>query len=159
MPTPIVFEDIAPVVPVRDLQAALERYRQLGFEVRAYGHGTGYGYAQRGAVSIHLSEWDEHDPKRTGAVIYLYVSDAMPSERNGPVADSRVVSVKFATLTTECESSVSCIRTAPCTGWVRGCLSNPTGSDPPCAHRAQVALGAARRCPLVAQSGHPVHDD
>jgi hypothetical protein len=73
---PIVFEDVAPVVPVRDLQAALERYRQLGFEVRAYGHGTGYGYAQRGAVSIHLSEWDEHDPKRTGAVIYLYVSDA-----------------------------------------------------------------------------------
>ena len=31
MPTPIVFEDVAPVVPVRDLQAALERYRQLGF--------------------------------------------------------------------------------------------------------------------------------
>jgi uncharacterized glyoxalase superfamily protein PhnB len=29
-----------------------------------------------GAVSIHLSEWDEHDPKRTGAVIYLYVTDA-----------------------------------------------------------------------------------
>jgi hypothetical protein len=57
---------------VRDLQAALERYRQLGFEVRAYGHGTG----QRGAVSIHLSEWDEHDPKRTGVVVYLYVSDA-----------------------------------------------------------------------------------
>jgi hypothetical protein len=52
MPT---FEDVAPVVPVRDLQAALDRYRQLGFEVRAYGHGTGYGYARRGAVSIHLS--------------------------------------------------------------------------------------------------------
>ena len=68
---PIVFKDVAPVVPVRDLQAALERYRRLGFEVRAYGHGTGYGYAQRGAVSIHLSEWDEHDPKRTGAVVYL----------------------------------------------------------------------------------------
>jgi hypothetical protein len=50
---PIVFEDVAPVVPVRDLQVALERYRRLGFEVRAYGHGTGYGYAQRGAVSIH----------------------------------------------------------------------------------------------------------
>ena len=65
MPTPIVFEDVAPVVPVRDLQVALVRYRQLGFEVRAYGHGTGYGYARRGAASIHLSEWDEHDPKRT----------------------------------------------------------------------------------------------
>ena len=52
MPTPIVFENVAPVVPVRDLQAALERYRQLGFDVRAYGHDTGYGYAQRGAVSV-----------------------------------------------------------------------------------------------------------
>ena len=89
MSPPIVFKDVAPVMPVRDLQAALERYRQLGFEVRAYGHGTGYGYAQRGAVSIHLSEWDEHDPKRTGAVVYLYVS--------GPVAASRVVSVSLAT--------------------------------------------------------------
>ena len=40
------------------------------------GTARGYGYAQRGAVSIHLSEWDEHDPKQTGAVVYLYVSDA-----------------------------------------------------------------------------------
>jgi catechol 2,3-dioxygenase-like lactoylglutathione lyase family enzyme len=70
------FEDVVPVVPVRDLQEALERYRRLGFAVRAYGHGTGYGYADRDGVSIHLSEWDEHDPKRTGAVVYLYVSDA-----------------------------------------------------------------------------------
>ena len=52
MPTPIVFENVAPVVPVRDLQGALERYRQLVFDVRAYGHDTGYGFAQRGAVSF-----------------------------------------------------------------------------------------------------------
>ena len=39
-------------------------------------HAVQHGYAQRGAVSIHLSKWDEHDPKRTGAVVYLYVSDA-----------------------------------------------------------------------------------
>ena len=70
------FDDVVPVVPVRDLAAALERYRRLGFSVRAYGHGTGYGYADRGGVSIHVSEWDEHDPTRTGSVIYFYVSDA-----------------------------------------------------------------------------------
>jgi catechol 2,3-dioxygenase-like lactoylglutathione lyase family enzyme len=70
------FQDVAPVVPVLDLAAALERYRRLGFQVRAYGHGTGYGYADRDAVSIHLSEWDQHDPTCTGAVVYLYVSDA-----------------------------------------------------------------------------------
>jgi hypothetical protein len=71
-----VFERVAPVVPVLDLNAALERYRRLGFTVRAYGHATGYGFADREGVSIHLSEWDEHDPTRTASVIYLYVTDA-----------------------------------------------------------------------------------
>src|SRR5438128_12405387 len=76
MSVPVEFEGVVPVAPVRDLQAALDRYRRLGFKVRAYGHGTGYGYADRGRVSIHLSAWDQHDPERTGSVIYLYVSDA-----------------------------------------------------------------------------------
>jgi hypothetical protein len=71
-----MFERVAPVVPVLNLQAALERYRRLGFTVRAYGHETGYGFADRDSVSIHLTEWDEHDPKRTASVIYLYVTDA-----------------------------------------------------------------------------------
>ena len=70
------FNDVAPVVPVRNLQVALERYRKLGFAVSAYGHGTGYGYAKRDGVEIHISEWDEHDPKRTASVVYLFVSDA-----------------------------------------------------------------------------------
>jgi hypothetical protein len=72
----LVFEDVTPVIPVLDLGSALERYRALGFTVRAYGHGTGYGYADRGNVSLHLSEWDDHDPKRTASVVYIYVSDA-----------------------------------------------------------------------------------
>ena len=72
----VAFQRVAPVIPVLDLSAALDRYRRLGFIVRAYGHGTGYGYAERGSVTIHLSEWDEHDPSRTGAVVYLFVSDA-----------------------------------------------------------------------------------
>lgn len=72
----VIFRRIAPVVPVRDLAAALERYRRLGFQVRAYGHGTGYGFADRGKVSLHLSESEDHDPGRTGSVVYIYVSDA-----------------------------------------------------------------------------------
>lgn len=72
----VVFERVAPVVPVRDLAAALERYRRLGFTVEAYGHGTSYGYADRDGVSIHLSGSDEHDPEHAGSVVYLYVSDA-----------------------------------------------------------------------------------
>jgi hypothetical protein len=72
----VVFEDVAPVVPVLDLAAALGRYERLGFDVRAYGHGTGYGFVARGNVSMHLTEWDEHDPKRAASAVYVYVSDA-----------------------------------------------------------------------------------
>ncbi|MFC4911982.1 bleomycin resistance protein [Actinomadura gamaensis] len=70
------FEDVAPVIPVRDLAAALDRYRALGFSVRRYDGDPGYGFADRGPVGLHLTQWDEHDPARTGAVVYLYVSDA-----------------------------------------------------------------------------------
>jgi hypothetical protein len=89
---PSAFEDVAPVIPVRNLQEALDRYRMLGFSVRAYGPGTGYGFADRDGVSIHLSEWDEHDPKRTGAVLYLYVidADAVRSEWAASGVDGRL---------------------------------------------------------------------
>ncbi|GGR09950.1 bleomycin resistance protein [Kitasatospora griseola] len=75
-PRPVAFERVAPVVPVRDLASALARYRRLGFTADAYEDGRGYGFVSRGAVELHLTEWAEHDPLRTGAVVYLYVSDA-----------------------------------------------------------------------------------
>jgi hypothetical protein len=89
-----MFERVAPVVPVLDLHAALDRYRRLGFTVRAYGHGTGYGFADREDVSIHVSEWDEHDPTRTASVVYLYVTDAGPSGRNGSRRESTAGSAR-----------------------------------------------------------------
>jgi len=76
MTTTIEFTDVAPVIPVRDLDGALDRYRRLGFTADPYEGGDRYGFVNRGAVSLHLTEWDEHDPARTGAVVYLYVSDA-----------------------------------------------------------------------------------
>jgi hypothetical protein len=44
---------IAPIFPVRDLDASLAHYRQLGFTVRRY-EGGGYGFATRDRVEIHL---------------------------------------------------------------------------------------------------------
>ncbi|RKE17726.1 VOC family protein [Streptomyces sp. TLI_171] len=70
------FDRVAPVVPVLDLDAALARYRRLGFTAGPYEGGDRYGFVSRDAVELHLTEWDEHDPARTGAVVYLYVSDA-----------------------------------------------------------------------------------
>ena len=70
------FISVAPVIPVLDLDAALDRYRRLGFEVHAYDGDARYGFADRDGVALHLTEWDEHDPKRTASTVYLYVSDA-----------------------------------------------------------------------------------
>jgi catechol 2,3-dioxygenase-like lactoylglutathione lyase family enzyme len=72
----ILFEEVAPVIPVRNLDAALDRYRRLGFAVRPSDGTEGYGFADRGSVTLHLSESAAHDPDRAGAVVYLYVSDA-----------------------------------------------------------------------------------
>lgn len=76
MESKVLFETVAPVIPVRDLAIALERYRRLGFSVRQDDGDPGYGFVRRGSVSFHLTEWDEHDPARTAAAVYVYVSDA-----------------------------------------------------------------------------------
>ena len=49
MPDAVVFERVAPVVPVLDLDAALERYRRLGFVVEPYTGGERYGFVDRTA--------------------------------------------------------------------------------------------------------------
>ncbi|WP_037569874.1 bleomycin resistance protein [Phaeacidiphilus oryzae] len=72
----IDFTSVSPVVPVRDLDAALDRYRRLGFAANAYQGPERYGFVERDAVALHLTEWAEHDPLRTGSVVYLYVTDA-----------------------------------------------------------------------------------
>ncbi len=72
----IEFNSVSPIVPVRDLDVALDRYRKLGFDARAYEGPERYGFVDRGSVSIHLTEWAEHDPLRTAASVYLYVDDA-----------------------------------------------------------------------------------
>ncbi|OBH13874.1 VOC family protein [Mycobacterium sp. E1747] len=74
--TAVHFTSVAPIVPVRNLDVALDRYRRLGFAVRAYDGPDRYGFVDRGSVSMHLTEWNEHDPLRTAASVYLYVSDA-----------------------------------------------------------------------------------
>lgn len=81
--TAIDFTSVSPIVPVLNLDVALARYRRLGFDARAYEGPERYGFVDRGSVSIHLTEWADHDPKRTAASVYLYVSDADALTGNG----------------------------------------------------------------------------
>ena len=68
------FLDVAPIFKVADLTAALEHYRTLGFAVRAYDDGDGYGFASRNGVNLHLTINDSQ-PDAEGA-LYLEVDDA-----------------------------------------------------------------------------------
>jgi hypothetical protein len=65
---------MATILPVRDLHAALDHYRRLGFRVSPYDGG--YGYAVRGSADLHLSVHRDLDPTRNASAVYLYVEDA-----------------------------------------------------------------------------------
>jgi hypothetical protein len=66
---------IAPIFPVRDMQAACAHYRSLGFTVEPYEDGTEHAFAGRDDARLHLSYQPDHDPGTGAACVYLQVSD------------------------------------------------------------------------------------
>jgi catechol 2,3-dioxygenase-like lactoylglutathione lyase family enzyme len=59
----------APVFAVRDLEAAMTFYERLGFAVRHYD--TGYGYAEREGLRIHLRASPEIEPFSNYSEVYV----------------------------------------------------------------------------------------
>ncbi|MBP2299718.1 bleomycin resistance protein [Azospirillum picis] len=73
------FERVAPVLPVRDVRAALAHYGRLGFEATAYDDASDepvYGFLARGEVTLHLARVPDLDPAASASACYLYVDDA-----------------------------------------------------------------------------------
>ena len=64
-----------PIFAVRDLRAALDHYRSLGFDTFAHEEGDGYGFAHRDGVGLHLLATGDDREHHPGAA-YLYVLDA-----------------------------------------------------------------------------------
>jgi catechol 2,3-dioxygenase-like lactoylglutathione lyase family enzyme len=73
-------ERVVPVFPVRNVRAALEHYRRLGFVVEAYAvESEGdpiYGFIRRGPIELHLARTTELEPNHNTSACYLYVDDA-----------------------------------------------------------------------------------
>ena len=67
---------LSPVLPVADLEAAVERFRTLGFDVDAYEGDAAYAFASRGPVEIHLTQVHDLEPTTNCSALYLYVDDA-----------------------------------------------------------------------------------
>ena len=71
------FDAIAPILPTRNVPAALARYSRLGFDVDPFGAGDdSYSFIRLGEVWLHLSRMDDVDPNTTVVSVYTYVSDA-----------------------------------------------------------------------------------
>jgi hypothetical protein len=66
----------APCFPVRDMQAALAHYEQLGFNVMPYADGMTWGWARLGPAELHLFVNGDHDPATTAAAADLTVENA-----------------------------------------------------------------------------------
>ncbi|QCN99266.1 VOC family protein (plasmid) [Azospirillum argentinense] len=74
----VQFERVTPILPVRDVRAALAHYRCLGFEASAYNDTDEepiYGFLAWGDVNLHLARVPDLEPARSTAACYLYVND------------------------------------------------------------------------------------
>jgi Glyoxalase/Bleomycin resistance protein/Dioxygenase superfamily len=113
----VTFSNVAPVLSVLDLDRALRRYRKLGFSVRRYEGPDRYGFVARDGVELHLSESPEHDRRRDGSEIYLYVSDADALYAAWSAAGVKGRFVEPTTRPTVSGSSPSWTATARRIGW------------------------------------------
>jgi len=64
----------SPMLPVTDLDRAMQHYARLGFDVEPYDRN--YGFASWAGVELHLVVSPDHDPARTAAAVFLHVPDA-----------------------------------------------------------------------------------
>lgn len=75
----VQFERVTPILPVRDVRAALAHYRRLGFQASAYNDTDDeaiYGFLSWGDVTLHVARVPDLEPARSTAACYLYVNDA-----------------------------------------------------------------------------------
>ena len=66
---------VAPILAARDLDAMAAHYRRLGFLVR-HAEESGYAYATRDGVEIHLGAVNDDSHARSPCSAYLWVDDA-----------------------------------------------------------------------------------
>lgn len=72
------FQSLAPILPVRNVRAALKHYERLGFRVGVYDDAAGnpiYGFLSRDAIEIHVTLVANFDPKTSTTAVYLKVDD------------------------------------------------------------------------------------
>ena len=72
------FHSVAPILPVRDMRAALKHYERLGFRIGVYDDAEGnliYGFLSRGEIELHVTLVPNFDRQTNTTAVYLKVDD------------------------------------------------------------------------------------
>ena len=81
-----MFRRAAPILPVRDVEAALAFYARMGFEVRRHGPAP-YGFASRDGVELHVVHVPD-DRGKGSAYVLVDDSDAVAPSGGLPAGTS-----------------------------------------------------------------------
>jgi uncharacterized glyoxalase superfamily protein PhnB len=65
---------IVPILPVHNLQRAMDYYRRLGFTAQAYQNGDGYAFLDRNGLEIHLAASELLLENRNPCGVYFYLN-------------------------------------------------------------------------------------
>jgi len=76
----MTIERVSPIFPVRDVAAALQRYKGLGFEGMVYREVDDrgrpfYAFIWRDEITLHLALAPDLDPHANTSAAYLHVED------------------------------------------------------------------------------------
>ena len=107
----VIFDRIAPVLTVHDIEAALARYRRLGFATELDASAQ-YGFAERGAVQLHLQPTTRTTRAAREASSTSTSPTLMPYSPSGRQQVSKVGSLGRTTVRTVCASLCTSIPTA-----------------------------------------------
>ena len=74
------FLSVAPILPVKDVDAAAARYARLGFKIHLYQERLEdgrafYGFLHRDEIAMHLALAEDLVPARSATAVYIYVDD------------------------------------------------------------------------------------
>ncbi|MDW5266507.1 MULTISPECIES: VOC family protein [Acidobacteriaceae] len=71
---PQIFQSITPILPIHDLQRAMDFYRLLGFSCTRYQEGNFYAFLSRDDLDIHLRKAPDLIESHNPCGVYFYLA-------------------------------------------------------------------------------------
>jgi hypothetical protein len=72
---PKTLDSIVPILPIKNLQLAMNFYRRLGLSAHAWQNGDSYGFLTRDGLEIHLRQFNVLIESQNPCGVYFYLAD------------------------------------------------------------------------------------